>query len=415
MSESNHDVCIIGAGMVGASAACLLARAGFSVCLVEARQPVEFDSAKPVGLRVSALSIGSESILKETGAWRLLQRQRHCPYMRMQVEDRSNSVLLEFNAGEFGMERLGTLVENDLLQSTLWQCLQNLGGVELVCPAQIADMTFSDDAAIVKTKEGRKIKAQLVVGADGSESVVRKILGIDRQVWSYGQKGIVCVIKSSIPNNGLAWQRFMNGGPLALLPLADGSSSIVWSQPDAEVSRLLNMDDVAFCEELTRAIMDNSGGSEHFGQILECGPRAAFPLGMQLCTSTHSKLAVLIGDAAHVVHPLAGQGVNLGLADAAALAESLINARKSGRSLSDEKMLTDFARWRRSESELMARGIHGMRSLFTAEMLSPLRRFGLGLVSGSWLMKEAFIRRAAGRNHAAPKLSKGVGLSELMR
>ena len=401
--------------MVGASAACLLARAGFSVCLVEARQPAEFDPDKPVGLRVSALSVGSESILKETGAWRLLERERHCPYMRMQVEDRNSSVLLEFNAGEFGLERLGTLVENDLLQSALWRCLQNLGGVELICPAQLAEMTFEREAAAIKTKEGRKIRAQLVVGADGPESIVRSELGIDRQVWSYGQKGIVCVIKTSIGNNGLAWQRFMNGGPLALLPISDGRSSIVWSQPDAEVSRLLNLDDDAFCEALTRATSDHSGDAGHFGQVLECGPRAAFPLSMQLCENYHSNAAVLIGDAAHVVHPLAGQGVNLGLADAAALAESLINARKAGQSLADEKMLTDFARWRRSESELMARGVHGIRSLFTPEALSPFRRFGLGLVSRSWIMKEAFIRRAAGRNQAAPKLSKGMGLSELMR
>jgi 2-octaprenyl-3-methyl-6-methoxy-1,4-benzoquinol hydroxylase/2-octaprenylphenol hydroxylase len=413
-----HDVLIIGAGMVGATAACLLARAGFSVAVIEAREPCAFQPDAPVGLRVSAISPGSHDILAAAGAWQQIDRGRHCAYRRMRVEDRDASAVLEFSASEFGMERLGTIVENELLQWSLWQCLQSLAGVELISPVQVEAFDLDGDPPAVRLAGGREIRARLVVGADGAESAVRHELGIGLQYWSYGQQGVVAVVKTAVANTGLAWQRFMPGGPLAFLPLADGSSSIVWSCADAEARRLLALDDAAFCIELEAAsgtaAKSQAAVAGIFGSVVACGPRAAFPLYMQLSDTYTARRAVLMGDAAHVVHPLAGQGVNLGLIDAAALIEVLLKARKGGEDIASDTVLQRYARWRRSEAELMARGIHGIRSVFLPEFLGPLRWLGLGLVARSWLLKDAFIRRAAGRNRSAPALARGLSLTQLV-
>jgi 2-octaprenylphenol hydroxylase len=411
--ERQFDALIVGAGMVGAAAACLLARAGFSVAILETREPQAFDSTAAVGLRVSAFSPGAQSILSECGAWRQIEQQRHRPYRRMRVEDRDESVVITFNAPEFGLDRLGTIIENQLVQSSLWQTLQAIGGVEIICPDQLEALEYNSDEPVARLSSGRSIQCRLLVGADGANSNVRKILGIEQDHWEYGQQGIVSVVETDKPNPGIAWQRFSEGGPLAFLPLQDGTSSIVWSRPAAEAQRLLELDDATFCAELGQAAAGESGVWP--GAMRICGPRAAFPLTMRLSSCYAASRAVLIGDAAHVVHPLAGQGVNLGLLDAAGLTEALLEARARKADIFGEKTLQKFARWRRSEAEVMARGIHAIRGLFMPEILTPLRRLGLGLVSRSWTAKEAFIKRAAGRNNNAPALARGVELTDMLR
>jgi 2-octaprenylphenol hydroxylase len=412
-TDRKFDVLVVGAGMVGAAAACLLARSGFSVAILEAREPQAFDSTVAVGLRVSAFSPGSQAVLTEAGAWRQIEQQRHCPYRRMRVEDRDESVVITFNAPEFGLEQLGTIVENQLVQWSLWQTLQAMGGVEIICPDQLDSLEYENDEPVARLQSGKSVHCRLLVVADGANSTLRKMLGIDQDHWEYGQQGIVSVVQTSNSNPGLAWQRFMEGGPLAFLPLQDGSSSIVWTRPEAEARRLLELGDDAFCAELEQAAA--SEDSAWPGTISSCGPRAAFPLTMRLSHRYAAPSAVLIGDAAHVVHPLAGQGVNLGLMDAAGLAEVLVQARNQQADISSDKTLRKFERWRRSEAELMARGIHGIRGLFIPEGLAPLRRLGLGLVSRSWTAKDAFIKRAAGRNRNAPALARGVPLTDLLR
>jgi 2-octaprenyl-3-methyl-6-methoxy-1,4-benzoquinol hydroxylase len=406
------DVVVVGAGMVGGAAAALLARAGFSVAVVEGREPEPFDAAQPVGLRVSAFSPGAADVLREAGAWRQVERQRHCPFRRMEVEDREETVRLLFDAPEFGMERLGTIVENDLVQWALWQSLLAAGGVEILCPDRVADVDQVRSGTVVRLHSGAELNCRLLVGADGAESEIRKLLGIGQSYWGYGQQGIVCVVRTATANPGVAWQRFMEGGPLAFLPLQDGSSSIVWSRPEAEAGRLMALDESDFVAELERAAAGSEG---HWpGAVESCGPRATFPLSMRLCDRYAAGAAVLIGDAAHVVHPLAGQGVNLGLLDAAALVEVLVDARRKGEPFAGDRALTRFGRWRRSEAEVMARGIHALRGLFLPAELGLLRRLGVGLVSRSWTAREVFIRRATGRHRDAPALARGVALTELL-
>lgn len=413
--QSGTDVLIVGGGMVGAATACVLARAGLSVQLVEAREPGPWSASEPVGLRVSALSSGSQHVLNAAGVWQQIAAQRHCPYRRMWIEDGDERTVLDFNASEFALERLGTIVENDLVQQCLWQQLRNLANVDLVCPASVAQITLGASGASLDLADGRTLAAELLIGADGAASQVRKAMGVRQQLWTYGQQGIVCVVQSAIPAKALAWQRFMPGGPLAFLPLADGSHSIVWTRPDAEAKELLALDDPEFLQRLQSAVAGLHEPEGLFGELESCGPRASFPLGMALSDSYTATSSVLLGDAAHVVHPLAGQGVNLGFLDAAALVETLLQNRKQGKPLNDERSLQAWSRWRRSESELMARGIHSIRSLFALQPLAPLRRLGMGLLTRSWFGKERFIQRAAGLNPNAPALARGQELGQLMR
>ena len=408
----DYDVLVIGAGMVGASAAALLARSGFSVAVVEGREPEPFDPDVPVGLRVSAFSPGAASVLAEAGAWRQVENSRHCPYRHMVVEDREQSAKIEFQAPEFGLERLGTIAENQLVQWSLWQALSMMAGVDVLCPDHIAGLEYEDDAVVVKLDSGRQVRARLLVGADGANSSVRELLGISQDHWEYGQKGIVGVVASERPNPGVAWQRFLEGGPLAFLPLADGTSSVVWSLAEKEAGRLLELDDRPFLDELERAA---AGSPDHWpGRLESVGPRAAFPLAMRLSERYCGRRAVLLGDAAHVMHPLAGQGVNLGLLDAAALAELLIEARRKQTGIGDAGVLRKYDRWRRSEAEVMCRGVHGLRGLFMPESLGLLRRAGLGLVARSWTAREAFIRRATGQNGNAPAIARRKTLANLL-
>lgn len=411
--ESQFDAVVVGAGMVGATAAALLARAGFSVAVVEGSEPQPFDAQGPVGLRVSAISPGASDILAEAGAWRQVLRSRHCPYRQMVVEDRDETSVIEFQAPEFGLDYLGTIVENGLVQAALWQVLQVMAGIELYCPDTVAELGYRNGRAVLELTGGTRLDAALVVGADGADSRIRTLLGIRQQHWEYGQMGVVSTVETGLPNRGVAWQRFMEGGPLAFLPLSDGASSIVWSRPRAEAERLLASGEDAFVSELERAA---SGGAGHWpDSVRGCGQRAAFPLTMRLSERYCGRNSVLIGDAAHVVHPLAGQGVNIGLLDAAGLVEALIEARRDGQDIAADRVLQKFDRWRRSEAEVMCRGVHGIRGLFMPEELGPLRRLGLGMVARSWTARDAFIQRAIGRNRNAPELARGAKLAQLLR
>jgi 2-octaprenylphenol hydroxylase len=407
MNNSNYDVAIIGAGMVGATLASLLSRSGFSVALVEAVEPLPFDAEADVGLRVSAISPGSAAILDQAGAWKWVNTQRQRPYRRMQVEDGVEMDPLIFDAPVFNMERLGTIVENALLQWSLWQVVNSGGLVDINCPDQLDRIEISQHHNRVLLKSGKVINAKLVVGADGAASRVRKAIGIRQDYYAYNQHGIVAVVGKKKINPGVAWQRFLPGGPLAFLPLADGRSSIVWTCPSLEAERLLALDTEGFISELDIA------SSGWLGTVESCGPRAAFPLSMRLSENYASQGVVLIGDAAHVVHPLAGQGVNLGLADAADLVEILICEREKGGGKSPASVLQSYDRRRRSESEAMAFGMHALRSMFGIEAMSPLRRVGLAMVKRSWTIKDMFLQRAAGVAKSAPKLATGTKLQDL--
>jgi len=409
MKTPHYDVVIIGAGMVGTALASLLARSGFSTALVEVHEPQPFDARADVGLRVSAVSPGSAAVLGQAGAWQLISAQRSRPYRRMQVEDGTELEPLLFDAPVFNLERLGTIIENALVQWSLWQVVTAGGLVDIYCPDRLDEIESGPEQNCLRLKSGKQVTAELVVGADGAASRVRKAIGIRQDYWAYNQHGLVAVVGKQKPNPGVAWQRFIPGGPLAFLPLVDGRSSIVWTRPSVEAERLLKLDDEAFRTELDIA------SSGWLGSVEDCGPRAIFPLSMRLSESYAAQRTVLMGDAAHVVHPLAGQGVNLGFADVAALTEAVIRARIAGNDIGSATVLQHYAQWRRAESEAMAFGMHALRSLFNHDGLSPLRRVGLALVKRSWTVKDMFLQRATGMGRNAPRLARGATLQDLMR
>lgn len=408
MNGARCDVVVIGAGMVGATLASLLCGSGFSVAMVEPRKPETFSDEQDVGLRVSAISPGSAAVLNEAGVWRRTCAQRARPYRRMQVEDGHSGEPLVFDAPAHNLERLGTIVENDLLQWTLWQHLESHGEVEIHCPDAFAGIDRRADGNRVTLESGRAIDAGLVVAADGAASMLRRAIGIGQAHWSYNQHGLVAVVAKARANPGVAWQRFLPGGPLAFLPLADGRSSIVWTLPSREARDLLEAGDDEFIEQLDAA----SRG--WLGSVTATGPRAAFPLSMRLSEHYAQQGIVLVGDAAHVVHPLAGQGVNLGFADAAALTEILIRARRAGDRIGSARVLEKYDRWRRSESQLMSFGMHALHGLFSADASRPLRRAGLALVRRSWFLRDQFVRRAAGLGPNAPSLASGTRLQAML-
>lgn len=405
---SRHDFAVVGGGMVGCAAASLLARCGYSVALIEAAGAPKFDPSVGVGLRVSAISPGSAAILDAAGAWPLIEAERHCPYRRMRVEEAGGGAV-EFLAPQLGLERLGTIIENDLVHHALWAAASGHALVDMFTGLLPTGISAREDGIDVTLEDGQLLSADLLLGADGADSMVRRWLGAERETWDYNQVGVVAVVGKSRANPGVAWQRFLAGGPLAFLPLEDGRSSIVWSQPSREAQRLMQCDDDAFLAALDEASVD------WLGEVTDSGPRAAFPLSMGLSDRYVGRRCVLLGDAAHVVHPLAGQGVNLGFADVAALLEHLLAARRAGRPPGDDGTLREFERRRRSQANLMAMGIHGIGGLFLRPELAVLRRMGMGLVRRSRLARETFARRAAGRDPGAPRLSRGVPLSTLLR
>jgi ubiquinone biosynthesis UbiH/UbiF/VisC/COQ6 family hydroxylase len=398
------NIIVAGGGMVGATVASLLARAGMQVQLVDSRGAVTWQGEAPVGLRVSAFSPGSEAILDAAGAWAGVRAGRYCVYRRMHVEDGQGRGAIDFEAARFGLSHLGTLVENDLVSASLWAACGGESRLEPHAPDRVASLDQHADGVRVELGSGRVLEADLLVAADGARSALRRAVGIDSDSWEYNQRGLVAQVRKTRPNPGVAWQRFLPGGPLAFLPLADGTSSIVWTLPARIAEERLADDAEDFGEQLQAA------SSGWLGDVESVGPRAAFPLAMTLGDRYVAGRVVLLGDAAHAIHPLAGQGVNLGLADAAGLVECLV---VSGHPKSREdwtRRLRRFERWRRSESNLMAGGVHALGTLFRPGALAPLRGVGMGLLGQSWFAREALLRRAAGQGPNAPRLARGESL-----
>ncbi len=385
----DFDVIVVGGGMVGAAQAAALGQAGFRVALIEVRQPPPFDPAAEVDLRVSAISGGSQQFLASIKAWDAIARQRISAYESMQVWEQTGAGELSFSAADSGLASLGHIVENSLIIDALWQQLDT---VEVICPARIAGLNLEESSAEIKLEEGRVLTSQLVIAADGGNSVTRELAGIGCYGWSYQQRGIVAHVQTQQPHQATAWQRFLPTGPLALLPLADGRCSIVWSASDALATELLDLDDAAFGQRLTEAL------EGRLGEVSVTSQRAAFPLRMQQAEAYCAPRLALVGDAAHVIHPLAGQGVNLGFGDAAHLLEVLQQTRQAGRDLGEHRRLRRYERARKAEDALMATATDGLNRLYASD--NPLiqlgRRQGSRLVNLLTPLKSALIQQAAG-------------------
>jgi 2-octaprenylphenol hydroxylase len=403
------DVAVVGAGPVGLATALLLhRRAGIPaarITVFDRKVPAAGLAAAdlPVDLRVFALSRASERILRACDAWDEIAATRTERYERMHVWHADvpphGGEALVFDAAEMGERDLGVIAENSVLQAALAAAARRAGiGFE---EAEIVSLTQDREAAALCTGT-RDFRARLAVGADGAQSRVRELAGLGARRADYGQIALVAMISTAQPHQHTAWQRFLGDGTLAFLPLADGRCSIVWSLPTARAEKLL----VAPPAEFLRALEEDFDGA--LGKLELVSERLKFPLWRLTAEHYVSARVALVGDAAHVVHPLAGQGANLGLLDAAALADVLEAGRREREDLGAERILRRYERWRRSENDVMSAAIDAFDRLLArgSGRMAGLAQRGMPLVGRVPFAKRAFIERAMGLAGELPVAAK---------
>lgn len=400
--DPSFDLVVVGGGMVGAAFACACAGKGLSIALVEQREPRREWPDGEIDLRVSALNRASQRILERVGAWGRIDDLGASPYREMRVWDAVGRGSIHFDSARMGEPDLGHIVENRVTQLALWERLEASPDVTLLCPAGGVDIVFKPDAVFLDLADGRRIVARLLVGADGRDSWVRDRAGISTRGWLYDQEAIVANVEVSQPHRETAWQRFLPTGPLAFLPLLDGRCSIVWSASDPRARELMAMDEPEFRCALEDAL-------EHrLGTVGQIGPRGAFPLRLQHAQQYVKPRLALLGDAAHAIHPLAGQGVNLGFMDAAQLAATLDEALSKRRDIGGIWALRRYERARRGENLLMLGAMDGFKRLFSNRNLPLAALRSAGLVAADRLgpIKKLFMRQALGLGADLPPLAR---------
>ena len=395
----DYDIAVVGAGPIGLAAAILIARqTGMPparIAVFDRHIPESLDRSKelPVDLRVFALSRASEKILRTAEAWNDIEATRAEAFERMQVWHADvpphGGDALVFDAAEMGERNLGVIAENAVLQAALAGAARRMG-LTLVT-GDISALEQERDAVVLVAGK-RRVRARLVVGADGAQSRVRELAGLGATRTDYGQTAIVAMVSTTRPHEHTAWQRFLGDGTLAFLPLKDAHSSIVWSVPSARAERLLALPPAVFERELES---DFDGA---LGKVRLVSDRVKFPLWRLSANAYVTARVALVGDAAHVVHPLAGQGANLGLLDAAALADVLADGVKSREDPGAERILRRYERWRRSENDLMSGAIDAFDRLLArgTGRIAELAQRGMPWVGRSAMAKRIFIERAMG-------------------
>jgi 2-octaprenylphenol hydroxylase len=396
------DVIIIGGGIVGATAACALGEAGLDVALVEARSAASSEAKPDRDPRVFALTRASERILRSLHAWEAMPGEDVFAFTDMEVWDAAGGSALHFDCAELGEPYLGHIIEPRIILGALLERLRTLRHVTLLRPACFREIHLAADEAVVELEDGHAMQARLVVGADGVRSPVRDALGIKTREHDYRQSSLVALVRTAKPHLHTAWQRFLPGGPLAFLPMEANCCSIVWTRPTAEVERLLTLDKEAFHAELGAAF------DFRLGEITDSGEREAWPLRRRHAEHYVTARAALIGDAAHAIHPLAGQGVNLGLLDAATLAQVLLEAGARGRDIGSLHSLRRYERWRRGDNALMMAAMDGINSLFSraGTPLQTARILGLGVVNRTTVVRHLLMRHAMGLGGDLPDLAR---------
>jgi 2-octaprenyl-6-methoxyphenol hydroxylase len=401
-----YDLVIVGGGMTGLTLACAVAGAGPRVLLVE-RQPLAASAAPGFDGRVTAIAQGSRRLLEALGLWSDLAADAE-PIRDIRVGERHSPLTVHYDHRAVGDEPLGHIVENRLIRGALLRRAQALAGhgLTLAAPAAIAGVRWREGGARLRLADGRQLSCALVAAAEGRHSPTRAAAGIDVLRWEYRQTGIVATIAHERPHRGLAVERFFPEGPLALLPMTGRRSSIVWAAHDRLAQELIALDDAAFMGELEERVGDA------LGALTLAGPRWHYPLSMVQARRYTGRRLALVGDAAHAIHPLAGQGWNLALRDVAALAELVVDAQRLGLDPGGAALLARYERWRRFDSLALIAITDGLNRLFGNDLL-PLRvvrELGLGVVERIAPLKQFFMRHAMGVLGDLPRLMRGEAL-----
>jgi 2-octaprenyl-3-methyl-6-methoxy-1,4-benzoquinol hydroxylase len=400
--KENFDVIIIGGGMVGAAAACSLGGSSLKVAIIENSPPLPFTADQPHDLRVSALSMASKNILETIGAWEGIINRRFCPFRRMRVWETAGDT--EFCSDDIDHSALGYIVENRVTQLALLERLKAFENIELICPVSIKKIKYAaGQYSEIELENGRLLSAKVLVAADGGQSRVRQTVGLGVTSWDYKQHALVIYIETAYEQQDITWQRFLASGPQAFLPLTGNYGSIVWYNSPDEVNRLKTLSYDALKDELVAAFPDC------LGEVNKVLGVASFPLKRQHAQNYVKTGVVLIGDAAHMINPLAGQGVNIGLLDAAALGEVLIDATKKGLEIADLSTLKNYEKMRRNENLRMMTVMDVFYHVFSNDVLPIkfIRNLGLGLAERVLPAKNKVMRNAMGLEGNLPKLARG--------
>ncbi len=397
--KQRYELVIVGGGITGLAIAALLVQSrhagALRLTVIDAAPRPRFDPDDDIALRVSAISTGSACMLDAAGAWDTVIQGRACPYEHMRVwdgeDDPEGPSTLCFDADEFAVPQLGFIVENVLLQDAILKVLDRTD-VKLRFDTPIADITQADAGYSVKLEDGRELDADLLIGADGARSLVRESAGIEVTRRQYAQTAFVTHLRPQEPHSATAGQRFLDDGPLGMLPLADGRISVVWSTTHDTARQAMSAGD----DELGRMLTEAS--DQVLGELAAAGPRGTFPLCAQHARNYVLPRLALIGDAAHAVHPLAGQGANLGLADASTLCKVIEEAIDKGDHPGDRPVLRRYERARKGPNATMLHLMTGLNQLFAASSptIGELRRAGMRLFNLSGPLRGRAVRVALG-------------------
>lgn len=394
------DTVICGGGMVGLALAVALARAGLRMVMVEktsmpSQLEPRFDG------RVSAIAEGSRRILDAIGAWEYMAGQAE-PIQDIRVSDGATPIFLQFDHRDIGDTPFGYIVENRYIRYALQRAAEQLPTLTLIDNATFEHFERDAGGVTVYIKNHEPLRCSLLIGADGKRSIIREHAGIGATEWSYGQTAIVSTILHELPHHGLAQERFLPAGPFAVLPMTGHRSSLVWVEPDDRVSLYLDLPEEDFVQEIRERVGD------YLGRIQTSGGRFRYPLGLMHAKTYVSHRLALIGDAAHAIHPIAGQGVNLGFRDVAALAELLVERFQLGLDIGAADVLAHYQCWRRFDNVTMLAVTDGLNRLFSNQLppVKLARDMGLWAVSKIPPLKRFFMRDAMGITGDVPKMVK---------
>ncbi|MGR8940189.1 MAG: UbiH/UbiF/VisC/COQ6 family ubiquinone biosynthesis hydroxylase [Gammaproteobacteria bacterium] len=403
--KEEFDVVIVGGGMVGAAVGCGLGGSSLKVAVIESAPPEPFAPDQAHDLRVSALSIASKNILSAVGAWQGVENRRLCPFRRMRVWETAGDT--EFCSDDICERELGYIVENRVTQLALLERLQAFGNIEIIYWINVNKIHYDPGkASELELADGRHLSARVLVAADGGQSRVRQAVGLGVTGWDYKQHALVIYVETAYGQQDITWQRFVPSGPQAFLPLTGHYGSIVWYNSPDQVGRLKALSDDDLLIELQNAF------PECLGKINKVLGRASFPLKRQHAQDYVKPGVALVGDAAHMINPLAGQGVNIGFLDAAALAEVLVEAHQKGEDIAGIEVLKRYEKMRRRENLKMMTVMDAFYRVFSNDLLPLrfLRNLGLGLAERILPAKNLVMRSAMGIAGDLPKLARGKPL-----
>ncbi|MBB71180.1 MAG: hypothetical protein CMF50_02125 [Legionellales bacterium] len=387
------DIIIVGAGIVGLTFAAAIASLPVKILIIDGKAP-QFDwDPSHYDLRVSAITRASQVAFERIGVWGAIHNARVAPYHQMDVWDALGDGHIHFDCAELGQTDLGHIIENRVIHKALYDTIIQQDNIEFLAPVRLSQAMPMTGGYEVTTDAGEHYRCRLIIGADGGNSWLREQAGIEVRQWEYGHHGLVATVTTETPHQQVARQRFLATGPLAFLPLADPNTcSIVWSTTPEEAQRLLALSDTAFKMELANAF------ELRLGMIDDVSQRASFPLKMRHARQYIRPCLALIGDAAHTIHPLAGQGLNLGIKDAMALANVITQAHTKGRPMHSFATLRKYERARRGDNMAMITVMEGFKQCFTRnnEALVSLRSYGLNMTDSCAPLKKLIMSQALG-------------------